>query len=127
MPPQKANVFSDLSRLYIFLKLRVRRRASVDWERCQNHGRGMSREKRASKTEKPLSSETAHLRMARQHYLELLVSLPQHSGRAGKEERSQPPPSAWIRRTALVIRRPRILTAVTSSVRAALCAVVTSR
>src|SRR5437879_9668588 len=60
-------------------------------------------------------------------YLEVLVSLPQHSGRAGKEELSQQPPSAWIRKTALVIRRPRILTAVTSSVRAALCAVVTSR
>jgi hypothetical protein len=64
---------------------------------------------------------------AGENHLELLVSLPQHSGRAGKEERSQPPPSAWIRRTALVMRRPRILTAVTSSVRAALCAVVTSR
>ena len=28
------------------------------------------------------------------HYLESLVSLPQHSGRSGKAERSQPPPRA---------------------------------
>src|SRR5260370_41766646 len=76
---------------------------------------------------KSLSSGTPSLQKARQHYLELLVSLPQHSGRAGKEERSQPPPSAWISVTASTMRRPRILTAVTSSERAALWAVVTSR
>src|ERR1700756_4570560 len=59
-------------------------------------------------------------RKAQQHYLELLVSLPQHSGRSGKAERSQPPPRAWMRPTALTMRRPRIFTAVTSSERAAL-------
>jgi hypothetical protein len=54
------------------------------------------------------------------HYLEVLVSLPQHSGRAGKEERSHPPPRAWTSVTASTMRRPRIFTAVTSSERAAL-------
>src|SRR5271169_499432 len=55
-----------------------------------------------------------------QNHFALTVSLPQHSGRAGKDERSQPPPSAWTRVTASTIRRPRIFTAVTSSESAAL-------
>jgi hypothetical protein len=54
-------------------------------------------------------------------------NLPQHSGRSGRLERSHPPPRAWISNTVFAIRRPKILTAVTSSPRAALCAVVTSR
>jgi hypothetical protein len=49
----------------------------------------------------------------------LLTSLPQHSGRSGRLERSHPPPRAWISKTVFAIRRPRILTAVTSSPRAA--------
>jgi len=58
-----------------------------------------------------------------------LITLSSPSGcrsiQGERTRRSYPSPaSAWIRRTALVIRRPRILTAVTSSVRAALCAVV---
>src|SRR5229473_2581671 len=65
-------------------------------------------------------SRTPPLRKARQVYLEMLVSLPQHSGRAGRAERSQPPPRAWTRVTASTMRRPRIFTAVSSSVRAAL-------
>jgi hypothetical protein len=60
-------------------------------------------------------------------HFESLVSLPQHSGRSGKTERSQPPPRAWTRVTASTMRRPRMLTAVSSSERAALWAVVTSR
>src|SRR5882762_4296556 len=60
-------------------------------------------------------------------YLDVLVSLPQHSGRSGKAERSQPPPSAWTSVTAATMRRPRRFTALTSSERAALSAVVTSR
>jgi len=31
----------------------------------------------------------------RHHYLEVLISLPQHSGRWGKLELFQPPPRAW--------------------------------
>jgi hypothetical protein len=54
------------------------------------------------------------------HYLAVLVSLPQHSGCSGKAELSHPPPEAWTSRTASTMRRPRILTAVSSSVRAAL-------
>jgi hypothetical protein len=53
-------------------------------------------------------------------HLELVVSLPQHSGCSGNEERSHPPPSACTSVTASTIRRPRIFTAVTSSERAAL-------
>src|SRR6266403_1845996 len=68
---------------------------------------------------KSLSSATPPLQKARRHYLELPVSLPQHSGRAGKEERSQPPPSAWISVTASTMRRPRRFTAVISAARAA--------
>jgi hypothetical protein len=56
-----------------------------------------------------------------------LASLPQHSGRSGRLERSHPPPSACMSNTVFAIRRPRMLTAVTSSVSAALCAVITSR
>ncbi|MCU1253694.1 MAG: hypothetical protein JWQ49_6723 [Edaphobacter sp.] len=44
----------------------------------------------------------------------LLTSLPQHSGRSGKLERSHPPPRAWTSKTVFAIRRPRILTAVSS-------------
>lgn len=62
-----------------------------------------------------------------ENHFELLVSLPQHSGRSGKEERSHPPPRACTSVTAYTMRRPRIFTAVTSSERAALWAVVTSR
>jgi hypothetical protein len=52
--------------------------------------------------------------------LELLVtSLPQHSGRLGRLDRSHPPPRASINNTALAIRRPRIFTEVTSSDKAA--------
>ena len=40
-------------------------------------------------------------------------SLPQHSGRSGKAERSQPPPSAWMSSTESTMRRPRRFTAVT--------------
>src|ERR1700676_2446612 len=61
------------------------------------------------------------------NYFELAVNLPQHSGRAGNSELFQPPPRACTSVTASTIRRPRIFTAVTSSERAALCAVVTSR
>jgi len=61
-------------------------------------------------------------------HLELLAtSFPQHSGRAGKLDRSHPPPRACIRSTAFAMRRPRMLTAVTSSESAAFCAVITSR
>jgi len=63
----------------------------------------------------------------RKGQLELLISRPQHSGRCGILALSHPPPRAWINNTALAIRRPRILTAVTSSVSAAFCAVITSR
>src|SRR6267142_1163255 len=59
------------------------------------------------------------VRPARLDYLVLLASLPQHSGRAGKEERSQPPPSAWISVTASTMRRPRTFTAAISAARAA--------
>jgi hypothetical protein len=55
-----------------------------------------------------------------ENYFELMVSLPQHSGRSGNADRSHPPPSAWTSVTASTMRRPRILTAVTSSERAAL-------
>jgi hypothetical protein len=41
----------------------------------------------------------------------LLTSLPQHSCRAGKFGRSQPPPRAWINDAAFAMRRPRIFTA----------------
>ena len=51
--------------------------------------------------------------------LKLLISFPQHSGRCGRLDLSHPPPRAWINNTALAMRRPRILTAVTSSVSAA--------
>jgi hypothetical protein len=61
------------------------------------------------------------------HRFVALASLPQHSGCPGKEELSHPPPKACTRRTAFTMRRPRMLTAVTSSERAALSAVVTSR
>ena len=57
---------------------------------------------------------------AGENHFELLVSLPQHSGRSGNADRSQPPPSAWTSVTASTMRRPRIFTAVTSSERAAL-------
>ena len=40
---------------------------------------------------------------------------------------SHPPPIAWIKLTAAFMRRPRICTAVRSSVRATVCAVITSR
>jgi hypothetical protein len=53
------------------------------------------------------------------YYLEVLVSLPQHSGRSGNADRSHPPPRAWTSVTASTMRRPRMLTAVTSSERAA--------
>src|ERR1700686_3609298 len=66
------------------------------------------------------SQGTARLRKERQHYFELLASLPQHSGRSGNSELFQPPPRAWTSVTASTMRRPRILTAVTSSERAAL-------
>src|SRR5260370_2791006 len=56
----------------------------------------------------------------RRYYLEVLVSLPQHSGRTGNSELFQPPPRAWTSVTASAMRRPRILTAVISSERAAL-------
>src|SRR5271165_1660359 len=36
-----------------------------------------------------------------------LTSLPQHSGRAGKLERSHPPPRVWINNTVFAIRRPK--------------------
>jgi predicted RNA-binding Zn-ribbon protein involved in translation (DUF1610 family) len=55
-----------------------------------------------------------------ENHFELMVSLPQHSGRSGNADRSHPPPSAWTSVTASTMRRPRILTAVTSSERAAL-------
>ncbi len=51
--------------------------------------------------------------------LELLASSPQHSGRCGKLALSHPPPRASINRTAFAMRLPRMLTAVTSSARAA--------
>src|ERR1700740_1227484 len=54
------------------------------------------------------------------HHFELIVSLPQHSGRCGSSEVFQPPPSAWTSVTALTMRRPRMFTAVTSSESAAL-------
>jgi hypothetical protein len=57
----------------------------------------------------------------------LLASLPQHSGRCGRLDLSHPPPRACISNTVLAIRRPKILTAVTSSESAALWAVMTSR
>jgi len=60
-------------------------------------------------------------------YLEVLVSLPQHSGRRGSSELAHPPPKAWTSSTALTMRRPRIFTEVSSSERAALSAVVTPR
>ena len=56
-----------------------------------------------------------------------LTSFPQHSGRSGRLDRSHPPPSASISSTAPAMRRPRMLTAVTSSDSAAFCAVITSR
>src|SRR5258708_20311226 len=61
------------------------------------------------------------------HYLEALVSLAQHSGRSGKSVLSHPPPKAWTSSTAFTMRRPRILTEVSSSERAAHSALVTSR
>jgi len=64
---------------------------------------------------------------SRRSHLALLASLPQHSGRSGKSDRSHPPPRACISNTVFAIRRPRILTPVTSSASAALCAVITSR
>src|SRR5260370_808499 len=60
------------------------------------------------------------LSKAGENHFELLVSLPQHSGRSGNADRSQPPPRACMRVTASTIRRPRIFTAVTSSESAAL-------
>ena len=57
----------------------------------------------------------------------LLASLPQHYGRCGRLDLSHPPPRACISNTVLAIRRPKILTAVTSSESAALWAVMTSR
>src|SRR5260370_63125 len=43
-------------------------------------------------------------------YLEVLVSLPQHSGRRGSSELSHPPPKAWTSSTAFTMRRPRTFT-----------------
>src|SRR6266851_4643035 len=60
-----------------------------------------------------------HTRDLANHLESLLTSLPQHSGRSGRLKRFHPPPSAWINKTVFAIRRPRILTAVTSSMRAA--------
>jgi hypothetical protein len=54
-----------------------------------------------------------------ENYLEVVVSLPQHSGRAGNSALFQPPPRAWTSVTASTMRRPRRFTAVTSSERAA--------
>lgn len=76
---------------------------------------------------KNLPGALRRFRQGDRHHLNWLVSLPQHSGRAGNAERSHPPPSACTSETASTIRRPRILTAVTSSESAAVSAVVTSR
>ena len=50
----------------------------------------------------------------------MLASLPQHSGRLGRPDRFHPPPSASISNTALAMRRPKMLTAVTSSAKSSI-------
>lgn len=43
-------------------------------------------------------------------YLEMAVSLQQHAGCSGNAELFHPPPKAWTRSTAFIIRRPRMVT-----------------
>ncbi len=148
-PPSKVLHFSDLSRLRIFLKLRLYRHETPPWHWCRTGGANVRGRKevpntsghayppRRLNTDSPRTtntntsglkvpdgeitpSGTPPLRKARKRYLELVVSLPQHSGCSGNAERSQPPPRAWTRVTASTMRRPRIFTAVSSSERAAL-------
>jgi hypothetical protein len=148
-PPSKVLHFSDLSRLRIFLKLPLYRHETPPWQWCPIGDANLRGRKEVSKTsvhaypprrlntDSPRAtntntsglkvpdgeitpSGTPPLRKGREYYLELLVSLPQHSGCSGNAERSQPPPRAWTSVTASTMRRPRIFTAVSSSERAAL-------
>src|SRR5438309_5068243 len=99
------------------LGLRLHRRASGILETVSERWR---------KGEREIDSKTPSigippLRKVQQRYLEvLLICFPQHSGRWGRLELFQPPPRAWTSSTASTMRRPRILTAVSSSVSAAL-------